>query len=644
MIYHVSIHGCDRAAGTADAPLRTISCAAELALPGDTVQIHTGTYREWVKPVCSGLNDVCRITFEAAPGEKPVIKGSEVVTDWTQLENGLWTAAVPNSLFPDRNPFAEAVWGDWLLEPIEKPRHTGEVYLNGQSLYEAATLEECAMAPKREGTLQPPWDPRSIPHPHAEETVYQWYAEVTPEETVFYLNCQDLNPNEGLVEITVRRACFYPTRHGVNYITVRGLEMCQCATPWTPPTADQPGIIGPHWSKGWLIEDCEVHSCKGSGISLGKDEHTGHNLYTLHDRKPGYTYQMEAVFLALQQGWSKETVGGHIVRNNVIHHCGQNGIVGHMGCAFSLIEHNHIYEIATKYEYFGYEIAAIKFHAAVDTIIRGNCIHDSSLGIWLDWEAQGTRVTGNVLFGNDRDFMVEVTHGPCLVDNNIFASDYAMDNAAQGTAFVHNLICGFSRHVRVMERATPYHFPHTTQVAGCIFVYGGDDRLYNNLFAGQSDVPETFSAGCSGYDFCNAPEDYHPLLAAEGNTDEAKFAKVMQPVYVGGNVYCGSARPFCKEQAPHVLQASMPVQVTLEDGCAVLRITLPEEAADVAGVPVSTQSLGSPRVTEAPFDNPDGTPVDFAPDMLGDCRHAAAIPGPIADLKAGENRVTVWQL
>ena len=45
-------------------------------------------------------------------------------------------------------------------------------------------------------------------------------------------------------------------------------------------------------------------------------------------------------------------------------------------CAFSVIEHNHIYRIATKHEYFGYEIGGIKFHAAVDTVIRRNCIHD----------------------------------------------------------------------------------------------------------------------------------------------------------------------------------------------------------------------------------------------------------------------------
>lgn len=644
MIYHVSVHGCDRAAGTEKAPLRTISRAAALALPGDSVVVHEGTYREWVKPACAGLSDAMRITFEAAQGEHVVIKGSEVVTGWAKQENGLWKASVPNSIFEGVNPFAEAIEGDWLLEPVEKPCHTGEVYLNGKSMYEAFSEEECARAQKREGSLQPPWDPRKIPHPAPEETVYQWYAEVGENETVFLCNFGEMDPNEALVEVTARRSCFYPVRKGVNFITVRGFEMAQAATPWAPPTADQPGLIGTHWSRGWIIESCDLHDCKGSCVSLGKDETTGHNLYTFTGRKPGYSYQMEAVFLALQQGWSRETVGGHIVRNNEIHDCGQNGVVGHMGCAFSTIEHNHIYNIATKYEYFGYEIAGIKFHAAVDTIIRANCIHKTTLGIWLDWEAQGTRVTGNVLFDNDRDFMIEVTHGPCLVDNNVMASDYAMDNCAQGTAFVHNLIGGFTRHIRVMERATPYHFAHSTQVAGCIFTYGGDDRLYNNLFAGISSVPEDrFHVGTDGYDGFTTPQEYPVLLAAEGNTDEAKYAKIMQPVYLGGNVYGGTAKCFRAEDDALMLHNDMPMKVAFKDGRAVLTVNLPKAAADAKAVPVSTLSLGMPRVTECPYDNPDGTPVDFAPDMLGVIRGEGAVPGPIAGLKAGENVVTIWQ-
>ena len=68
-----------------------------------------------------------------------------------------------------------------------------------------------------------------------------------------------------------------------------------------------------------------------------------------------------------------------------------------------------------------------------------------TLGTWLDWQAQGVRVSRNLYYANDRDLMIEVTHGPYKVDNNIFASDYNFDNVAQGGAYIHNLCCGTCR-------------------------------------------------------------------------------------------------------------------------------------------------------------------------------------------------------
>ena len=218
----------------------------------------------------------------------------------------------------------------------------------------------------------------------------------------------------------------------------------------------------------------------------------------------------------------------------------------------------------------------------------------------------------------------------------------AMDSVEK--VYFHTLTGGFTRHIRVMERATPYHFAHSTQVAGCIFTYGGDDRLYNNLFAGISSVPEDrFHVGTDGYDGFTTPQEYPVLLAAEGNTDEAKYAKIMQPVYLGGNVYGGTAKCFRAEDDALMLHNDMPMKVAFKDGRAVLTVNLPKAAADAKAVPVSTLSLGMPRVTECPYDNPDGTPVDFAPDMLGVIRGEGAMPGPIAELKAGENVVTIWQ-
>lgn len=67
-VFHVSPSGSDTAPGTAEAPFPTINRAVAAAHPGDTVQIHEGTYREWVKPARTGRSEDRRIVFEGAPG------------------------------------------------------------------------------------------------------------------------------------------------------------------------------------------------------------------------------------------------------------------------------------------------------------------------------------------------------------------------------------------------------------------------------------------------------------------------------------------------------------------------------------------------------------------------------------------------
>ena len=108
-----------------------------------------------------------------------------------------------------------------------------------------------------------------------------------PDETTIWANFQGADPNTELVEINVRRSVFYPTEHHIDYITVRGFELAHAACPWTPPTADQPGLIGPNWAKGWIIEDNVIHDAKCSAVSLGKEASTGHNYATLRRRQAG---------------------------------------------------------------------------------------------------------------------------------------------------------------------------------------------------------------------------------------------------------------------------------------------------------------------------------------------------------------------
>ncbi len=149
-VLHVATDGSDTAEGSEGRPFRTISRAAELARPGDTVVVHAGEYREWVRPRRGGLSDQRRITYEAAPGEHVVVKGSERVRGWEPEGGTVWRASVPNSLFGGYNPFALEVAGDWLVEPEAPARkHLGEVYLNGRSFYEVGGRDEVTGPPLR---------------------------------------------------------------------------------------------------------------------------------------------------------------------------------------------------------------------------------------------------------------------------------------------------------------------------------------------------------------------------------------------------------------------------------------------------------------------------------------------------------------
>ena len=83
--YYVSSEiGSNNNAGTSqNAPLASLQAAANVVKPGDTVQVMNGicplynqpTPMRWTSPL-SGTAATAPITFEAAPGQTPVIDSS----------------------------------------------------------------------------------------------------------------------------------------------------------------------------------------------------------------------------------------------------------------------------------------------------------------------------------------------------------------------------------------------------------------------------------------------------------------------------------------------------------------------------------------------------------------------------------------
>lgn len=651
---HVAVCGSDAADGTSRSPLRSIQAAAELAQPGDTVVVHEGVYREWVRPRRGGLGEHRRITYVAADGEHVRITGSERVTGWTSEGGDVWRVAIDNSVFGELNPFAAEIAGDWLIpEPGQPPRHLGDVYLDGVSGYEVADVAAVGDQDAVPTTTTDRWT--GTRGHDREQTALRWYAEVAETETTVWASFPGVDPNAALVEVNVRPAVFFPTEHHRDYITVRGFELAQAACAWAPPTSDQPGLVGPNWAKGWVIEDNDIHDAKCSGVSLGKEASTGNNYATERRDKPGYQYQLESVFAARQIGWDREHVGSHVVRRNRIHHCGQNGVVGNLGCVFSVIEDNHIFAIGTKRQFYGHELGGIKLHAPIDVVIRRNRIHDCTLGTWLDWQAQGTRVTQNVYCRNTRDIFIEVSHGPFVVDHNVLASPVSLDNFAQGGAYLYNVVAGAVRLEPVRDRATPYHHPHSTQVAGYAVIEGGDDRWIGNLFLG-GDLDQAYEPGSLGHSlagygtvgYANHPtewDEYFAHIADRGRGDHRNFAGLVQPVQLHHNAYVGPARPRPGERDALVLEpGSVTLEILEEGGQVDVRIAVPDEVTTAGGTVVDGAELGTVRVAAAEFADADGAAVRFDTDLAGQPKRVGetCAAGPFATLTSGSQRVRAW--
>ncbi len=79
--------------GSRGKPFKTISAAVSKVKAGDKVIVHGGDYREVVIVTASGT-EKAPIIFEAAPGETPVIKGSDIITGWERESGPVWKAVL----------------------------------------------------------------------------------------------------------------------------------------------------------------------------------------------------------------------------------------------------------------------------------------------------------------------------------------------------------------------------------------------------------------------------------------------------------------------------------------------------------------------------------------------------------------------
>ena len=394
--YHVACgHGdaSDENPGTEDRPFKTIGRAAAVLEPCEKAVVHEGVYRECVRPARGGTGPDGMIAYEAAPGEKVVVKGSRVWRGAFRRSEGfrseppedgprVWAGDLPAEWFVGYNPFMAMNFSseyttfvsDW--SKAEKERfllRRGMVFADGRPLAQVYRYVQLA------------------------ETAGAFWVE-DPGLRIHFTLPEDADPDDVTLEVTTQEQVFAPPERGLGYVRVSGFTFEHAADGVPVP---QRAMVSASRGHHWIIEDCRVRWANACGVDVGNE--TWHAPRKAPD----------------------EPSGGHILRRNVVSECGICGIAAVGNNAHTLVEDSLIERIGGQNVERIYETGGLKFHTCDGVLIRRNVFRHTrwAPGLWLDYLNRNCRVTGNV-FADIESILgacyIEVSHAPNAVDHNVF--------------------------------------------------------------------------------------------------------------------------------------------------------------------------------------------------------------------------------
>lgn len=482
----------DNGPGTMDRPFRTISKAAEILQPGQRVVIASGIYRECIRPARGGTGPDKMISYEAAPGAKVFVKGSDILkTEWKpstgySLRRGrtgsstrdlnIRQITLDGTLFPDGyNPFGMVnAQGDWSWLDTKAVdmgpyfRRRGLVFIAGKPLepveqYRDLVTPLQSTSPAAGNSVLPG---RTRPGPIMQEIGGSPDARfwVEHQGTVIHLRVPEDMNSQPEIEVTTREQAFAPLQKGLGYIRIKGITFQHAGNAFAPP---QRGLVSTNGGNHWIIEDNTIEWANSVGLDIGNGDWNAR--------------------AAPQSGDS------HIIRRNTIRYCGIEGI-GAMWTQNVLVEDNLIEWIGWQGAERAWESAGAKFHRARNLLFRRNVVRHirHANAVWLDAGNANCRITGNVLadvLTVSAALHTEMNRNANQIDNNII---WNVRNAEPGTPgqrgaagsgiFIHacdrliiaqNLI-GHCDNAGVHPVLRPNRRGSGT---------GSENKIYNNIFA-----------------------------------------------------------------------------------------------------------------------------------------------------------------
>ncbi|MGD0471414.1 MAG: right-handed parallel beta-helix repeat-containing protein [Terriglobales bacterium] len=400
-------HASDQNAGTAEEPFKTISQAALLAKPGDQVLVHAGVYRERVAPARGGEEGL-PITYTAASGESVIVTGSEVLRGpffAVDQRTSAYTAKLDPGVFPGENPYATHANG------LAGRKTLGQIFVDGVPFLEVDDATQL----------------RSIQS--------SWMATNGGRSLIIHFPRQMGNPNQHLVEYSVRDRVFAPYKRGLGYITVRGFTFEHCANPglgsFWEANGHQAGMVSTRSGNHWIVEENVIRYAKSLGLDFGAEGGADQGPNSVSPGDDGNRV-------------ADGSVGWDLIQNNTIVDNGEAGTEGDGSHFVQIIDNT--FERNNALGWTAVEEAAIKTHFFFNGLIEGNLFRDNNCpAVWIDNTYSHVRITRNVVLNSaEEGIFVELGFGPVLIDNNIVAYTRAGDGIyahdSSGITVAHNLL------------------------------------------------------------------------------------------------------------------------------------------------------------------------------------------------------------
>ena len=464
----------DDSDGTEANPFRTIGRGASLALPGDTVLVAEGVYREYVAPAHGGYNPAHMITYAPRPGHHVVIKGSEIWRpQWRRAvlpgaESELWGATLDPALFTSDFPIEG-------FHPFHIAGNGGRKAETAVNYYPKCRPAEPGIIPLDETRGMIFMDGRLLREVRAPadfDRGQDVFMVAADGETILVRLAGNVSPAGRLFEVTTREQVFAPRGGGVNFVRVRGFTMEHAAN---GPGWPQFGMLSASGGVNWLIEDNTLRWAHSAGADIGQGAY-----YKLPWRRAHRV--------------SEPTEGALdfdiIVRRCVI---SDNGTVGLWALTQNkrILVEDCVFERNSFRGVNTWEEGGLKCHGVRDSIFRRNLFrNNNAYALWLDVCKQNNRVTQNLFLGNQCcGVFIEGMYGSTLVDNNVAAfsqphpywsmtkGDGFYSHHASDVTFAHNLSFGnagygfrFVLHSRQRCRLFPDKIAHVDR-----------NRVINNI-------------------------------------------------------------------------------------------------------------------------------------------------------------------